>query len=181
MADQVQVDIFKKALSLVLPRAIPVDCDKAAQFEIGRVLVYAKKPKAFARRGAHVLEFARDDTGHPISLVDLLLREDRQQLDASKVNKSRRFYANQERQEWETLVADLGSVFEVSSNLRQLLDAHKLKADLDHPAVKKAIESGGVLPVISTVYQSDKVDIQSGQATGEGDEIRWKPGMCMVD
>ncbi len=184
-----QITAFKDAVSHVVPAAVAADVSTLAQdgYEIGRVLVYQEKPKAYISWRKSTIDFARDADGKPLELFDLLSQADRGRVSADKVRKTRRHFTSRCGEEFVyqidpeahssvKLGVDLGSVVEVSSNLYAQVNSVRPQADTAHPAVKTAVENGGVLMVVSTVYQSDRACIELGKIAEDGKAPQWTTG-----
>ena len=185
-----QIKAFKDAVALVLPTAIPIQVDKLSQFAIGSVLIYKEKPKTTISWRKYAFKFGRDDDGKVVKLYDLLSQEDSRRVSADRVRPVSNIYAKRTGEQWNyaideesddmmKLAVDLGTVYELSSNLYSLLDTTEVKVDLEHPVVKKAVENGGVMMVVSTVFQSERACIELGKMEGEDKPIQWSPGGFM--
>ncbi len=186
-----QVFAFNDAISHTVPTAIPADLDTTAELEVGRVLLYRKKPKANVSWCKQALDFARDEDGNPVSVFDLLSEQSKETALVERVRETKVAFTNRTNEEYvyrsttdvETtmkLSVDFGSVFEVSSNLYALVNSLELPVNANHPVVQQAEEKGGVVMVISKVYQSERASVQLGGADQEGGIAQWSPGLLYV-
>ncbi len=71
------------------------------------------------------------------------------------------------------LSLDFGCVFVASSNLYALVNSLSLSVEAGHPVIRRAQERGGVIMVVSKVYQSERASIQLGR---DPEEQSWTPG-----
>ena len=191
-----RVALFKKAVEDLLPAAIPVELDKLDEFSIGKVLVYAKKPRKLIPMRNHKLDF----TGWSL---ESLLAEDHHLaittaknylFDAGKSVSSGNIKVN--------LVADLnfslfgsinakggedkvleimtdfGKVTHITSDLANSVINNNLHLNVNHPIVQKAIDFNGVMFLVHTIYESAhfnmSVKLTKDDSESVGEEVKVK-------
>lgn len=194
-----QITAFKDAVTLVVPTAVAVDVSKLQDYEIGRVLVYQEKPKAYVPWRRTTVDFARDAEGKSVKIFDVLSQEDRKYVNEERLRIIRRYETSQCGEEFEyqidaddhstvRLGVDLGKVVTASSNLYAQINSARPRADTGHPAVRAAMENGGMVMVVSTVYESDRACVELGRTAEDGKAPEWttgesrkpplRPGLC---
>ena len=175
--------LFGRTIGFHLPSAIPTQLERIDEFSIGKVLIYTKKPKRFTPWRKHELSFtgwsmssllspsedqqlkiatassfmfdlAKGSSSATVQVnldAELNLREALVSLDAKlKVDDSKKL----------SIAADLGKVTHVSTDLLSSCSSRKLRVNTDHPIVQEAIEKGGAMFVITSMYTSERCNIQ---------------------
>ena len=180
--------LFSRAIGYHLPTAIPTKLERIDEFCIGKVLTYRKKPRKFMPWRQHELNF----TGY--SLTNLLeegqslkfttasnflfdVQSSKNTIDATMdldaelkaalLNLNISFETKDQKKY--TITADLGKITHIQTDLFPLLAQGTFKVNMKHPIVEKAVENGGTLFVISTVYESERCNINLSSATSSGD------------
>ena len=175
--------VFNRTIGFHLPSAIPTQLERIDEFEIGKVLVYTKKPKRFTPWRKQELSF----TGWSIS--SLLSPSEDQQLkiatassflfDLGKGSSSATVQVNLDTelnlhdalvsmdakfkvddQKKLSISADLGKVTHVSTDLLTSCSGSKLQVNTEHPIVQEAMDKGGVMFVITSMYTAERCNIQ---------------------
>ena len=175
--------LFDKTISFHLPSAIPTLLERIDEFAIGKVLIYSKKPKRFTPWRKHELSF----TGWSIS--SLLSPPEDQKLkiatassflfDLGKGSSSATVQVNldaevnlhealvsldaklkADEQKKLNITSDLGKVTHVSTDLLASCSAKKLHVNTEHPIVQEAMEKGGAMFVITSMYTAEHCNIQ---------------------
>lgn len=173
--------IFSAAVKKYLPSAIPAKLDKIDEYSIGKVLIHTKKPRKLIPMRKHGLDFtgwslqnllaekeeltittAKSylyDTGKSTSTKavnvggDLDLETALTKLAGADFN----FKAGETKNL--TIVTDFGKVTHISTDLIKSVVKEKVQVRPDHPVVKRAIENGGVMFVITEIFQAEHCNL----------------------
>lgn len=191
--------VFKKAVEDLLPTAIPVELDKLDEFSIGKVLVYAKKPRKLIPMRKQELEFtgwsiesllAEDqhlaittvnnylfDAGKSISSVNVKVDLDAD-LDFSFLGGSIEVKGGEDKVL--EMMTDFGKVTHITSDLVTSVISNSILLQVDHPIVQKAMDHGGVMFLVHTIYESEhfnmsvKLSKDVSESAGEEEKIKVK-------
>ena len=181
--------LFGRAISNLLPSAIPTQLERINEFAIGKVLIYKKKPRKFLSWRHHELNF----TGYslPSLLADQTLTiatSSNFLFDAGKGTSSATVKVNldaelslreslvkmearlkEDEMKNLTITTDVGKVSRISTNLLPDCTSRNLKVKMDHPIVKEAIDKGGTLFVITSLYEAEhcKVEVKIAKEEDE--------------
>ncbi len=170
--------IYKKAVKKIIPSAIPVDLEKIDEYSPGKILIYSKKPKKLIPMRKHDLDFTgvslqnvlaegqeltlttaksflfdtgKDKASSSVTVdvsADLELSATLSELSAGgKLN------FKLDRDKSVTVNTDFGRITHISTNLVNSMSEGSVMVKVDHPLVAKAIENGGVMFIITTIYQ----------------------------
>lgn len=175
--------IFEKAVKRILPSAIPANLEKIDEYAVGKVLIYSKAPRKLFPMRKHELDF----TGY--SLQSLLAEEEKLTIvtarsylfdtGKSTVSKtvkldvsgdfdleaalSKLASADFKFKAGETktirVSTDFGKVTHISTDLVNSVVSGQIQVKPDHPIVKKAIDNGGVMFVVSTIYEAEHCNV----------------------
>ena len=185
--------LFNRTVGFHLPYAIPVQLERIDEFSIGKVLIHTKKPKRFAPWRKHELSF----TGWSISSLLSSQPEDSPlkiatassfMFDLGKGSSSAAVNVNLDaelnlrdalvnlnaklkvdEQKTLTITSDFGKVTHVSTDLLTSCSSKKLNVDMEHPIVQEAMEKGGAMFVITSMYTAERCNIQV-KVSGSKDE-----------
>ena len=163
--------LFKKAVEGTVSSSIPIELEKADEYAVGKVLIYSKKPRKVIPMWKHELEF----TGHSLQS---LLAEGQQELvitttkyckDCSSTKVEVDIEADDKIMKFLPQVApvdaafsgkleiesDFGKITHMTTDLVNTITRKKIQVKTDHPIMKKAIEHGGAILVITTIYEAE--------------------------
>ncbi len=183
--------LFSRAVGYHLPTAIPITLDRIDEFSLGKVLLFRKRPHKFMPWRKHDLDF----TGHSlssllaegqnlqftstsnflfgvergVSTVDVHLELDAELKDAL-VNFDVRFQTSDQKAL--DITTDFGRITHVTTDLFPLMSGRKVRVNPTHPVVQEAIEKGGTLFIVSTIYEAERCCIQFSSATTADDSER---------
>lgn len=170
--------VFRKAVEDLIPSAIPVELDKVDEFAVGKVLLYAKKPRKLIPMRRHELEFtgwsiesllAEDqhltittarsylfDAGKGTSSAKVKVSMDAD-LDLSKLSSlvGGSIEIKGEEDKVLDVVTDFGKITHITSDLVTSVISNSVYLKVEHPIVQKAMAHGGVLFLIHTIYESE--------------------------
>jgi hypothetical protein len=173
--------LFARAVSTNLSTVIPTALEGIDQFAIGKVLTYQKKPRKLLPWRRHELNF----TGR--SITDLVAEGQLQELsfttssdflfDAGKGTDKisvefgldgelravlskldLKLHAMEEKNM--SISTDFGKITHVQTDLFEVLYAHRIKVNTDHPVIREARKNGNTLFVISTLYEAERCNIE---------------------
>ena len=183
-----RAEAFKLVAGRALPAAITAVVGEAVveRYEIGNIVYYAEKPTIVPWRRQEV-QFAQRNEGQPEKLRGIVTAESAKFLE--RLHTQSTLFASTGRRETNlefsstnylssgktaTLKADLGALYQVTSNLLGLFESFsgRFRADVAHPVVKKVLENGGHFFVVSTVYQAEKAQI----LVKDEEESQWREG-----
>ena len=172
--------VFKKAVEDLLPSAIPVKLKNLDDYTVGKVLVYSKKPlKPFALRKRELkftgctieslltdgqeitITTASNDlhiTGKSISsiVVKVNLEAD---LDLSLLFGGSLNFSGADKVL--DVVTEFGKISHITSNLIASVINKNLHLKVEHPTVQEAINNGGVMFLIHTIYESEHINLSA--------------------
>lgn len=186
--------LFNRTVGFHLPSAIPTHLERIDEFAIGKVLVYTKKPKRFTPWRKHELSF----TGWSIS--SLLSQPEDQKLkvatassflfDLGRGSSSATVQVNLDAdlnlhdalvsldaklkvgdQKKLNITTDLGKVTHVSTDLLNSFTGGKLRVNRDHPIVREALDKGGDMFVITSMYTAEHCNIQVSISGSEDETV----------
>lgn len=183
--------LFNRAVGYHLPTAIPTTLERIDEFSLGKVLLFHKRPHKFMPWRKHELDFTGYslssllaegqnlqfstasnflfDVEKGVSTVDVQLGLDAE-LKEALVKFDMRFQTSDQKKL--NITADFGRITHVSTDLFPMMSARKVKVNTEHPVVREAIEKGGALFIISTIYEAERCCIQFGSATKMDDSGR---------
>ncbi len=183
--------LFGRAVGYHLPTAIPTTLERIDEFCLGKVLLHHKRPHKFMPWRKHDLDFtgyslstllSEDehlkfatasnflfDVKKGVSTVDVQLGLDAE-LKEALVKFDMRFQSGDQKKL--NITADFGRITHVTTDLFPVLSARKIKVNRDHPIVQEAMEKGGALFIISTVYEAERCCIQFNSTTKADDSGR---------
>jgi hypothetical protein len=176
--------LFNRTVGFHLPSAIPTQLERIDEFGIGKVLIYSKKPKRFTPWRKHELSFtgwsissllstqAEDpplkiatassfmfDLGKGSSSATVQVNLDAElNLREALVNLDAKL--NVDEQKKLSITADFGKVTHVSTDLLTSCSSKKLQVNTDHPIVQEAMEKGGAMFVITSMYTAERCNVQ---------------------
>ena len=188
-------EVFGRAVKTILPSAIPTQLERIDEYAVGKVLVYSKKPrKLFPMRKQHL-----DFTGYSLQTLlakgekltistakSYLFDTDKSTLSKSihidvggdfdletalvklaSADADFKFKAGETKTL--TITTDFGKVTHISTDLVNSTVSGKIQVQPDHPIVKKAIENGGVMFVVTTIYEGEhcKVGVSASKSKTE--------------
>lgn len=180
--------VFVKTVHFYFPTVIPAHLECIDEFNVGKVLIFKNKPRLLMPWRAHHLQLtdypitkllATGDTFAPVSTGSLVFttgpatKTRDVQFDVEMGLKEALLKlgitADAKEDKKITISTDFGKVTHVTSNMFDLLSTAKHKVNLNHPVVREAMNNGGTLFVISTLYTSEKLmlQIQVSQRSGE--------------
>jgi len=163
--------LFEVAVKKAFPSAIPSKLDRIDEYSLGKVLTYPKKPRKLIPLRKQELELAGPSVHNLLtekegltvtavkahcfdtnedSSVEVDLRKDVQLEDSIKLDTT----VNLKGIETLHISTDFGKVTCVSSDLVSGVIAGKVKLRPDHPTVQTAIKNGGVIFVITNVFEA---------------------------
>ena len=189
--------LFNRTVGFHLPSAIPTHLERIDEFALGKVLIYTKKPKRFTPWRKHELSF----TGWSIS--SLLSQPEDQKLkiatassflfDLGKGSSSATVQVNVDadlnlhdalvsldaklkvgEQKKLNITSDLGKVTHVSTDLLNSFVGGKLRVNTDHPIVREAMDKGGAMFVITSMYTAEHCNIQVSISDSEDESVEAK-------
>ena len=189
-----QNEVFKKAVEDVLPYAIPVTLENCGDYKVGRVLVYSKKPLEPVAQlkftGCSIENLLADGqkititiasnnlhvTGKSVSSLMVKANLDAD-LDLSLLfGGSLDFSDGQDRDL--DVVTDFGKILQISSDLVAKVINNNLYLKVEHPTVQEAINNGGVIFFIHTIFESEHVKLSAklfnGTTEGAGEDVKAK-------
>ena len=176
--------LFNRTVGFHLPSAIPTQLERIDEFGIGKVLIYSKKPKRFTPWRKHELSFtgwsissllntqAEDpplkiatassfmfDLGKGSSSATVQVNLDAElNLREALVNLNAKL--NVDEQKKLNITADFGKVTHVSTDLLTSCSSKKLHVNTEHPIVQEAMEKGGAMFVITSMYTAERCNVQ---------------------
>lgn len=188
--------LLKKIIQKKVPSAIPAGLEKADEFSIGKVFIHSKKPRKvipmgrqdLAPAGTSLESLLAEDHHITISISKKLL------FDTDKDKKSgyaevdvtsddteieamlRKFPALEKalkkagKIKTLQLNADFGRVVQISSDLVQTVSRGSLQVQASHPVVKKAIENGGVMFIVSSLFEVQRCNVHVKVADKSADK-----------
>ena len=165
--------LFNRIVTDYLPSAIPTNLERRDEYAIGKVLIYASKPRKLLPWRKHDLKFtgwtfssllaagqtvkflttisplreARKGAIHFDVRLDYELREALFQLDKKTETKDDKNVC---------VTADMGKISYLCTDLFAALTSRPCKVNMEHPVVKEAVEKGGALFVIGSVYEAER-------------------------
>lgn len=173
--------VFRKAVEKFLPSAIPASLEKIDEYVPGKILVYSKKPRKLIPMRRHELDFtgysvesllaeneelrittARSflfDTGKSsLSTVvkvdggeDLGLENSLTKLVSTDL--SLKLKAGEEKTL--TITSDFGKITHITTDI--VNSGRKgIQLDPEHPVVKRAVDHGGVMFIVSAIYEAER-------------------------
>ena len=177
--------IYEKAVKRLLPTAIPTLLEKIDEYSIGKVLIYSKKPRKLIPTRKHHLDF----TGWSMQSLlaegeDLRVTTARSYLfDTGKDSVSKSFdvevggdidltgsaKVKVGDKGTLTVTSDFGKITHITADLVSSVLKKKFQVKADHPIVQKAIENGGVMFVINSIYEGEHCNV-SATVTKDVDE-----------
>ena len=176
--------LFKKIVGNILPTAIPVDLEKVDELTVGKVLIYSKKPRKLIPMRKHDLAFtgwslqslltdekfsfttARSylfDSGKNTSsasvTVDLDASVDMKSALLKLASLDTAFKFDVEEDKTLTVSSDFGKITHISTDVVTTILGGKHSVDINHPIVKKAIDYGGNMFVVTAVYEAERCNL----------------------
>ncbi len=178
--------IFGKAVKKYLPTAIPVSLEKIDEYKVGSILVYSKKPRKLIPMRKHELDFTGFslqsllvEGSKELSITTartFLFDTDKATVSKSvKVDVSTDFDLENSilklfsaktdldlkggRSKTLTITTDFGNLTHIATDLVTTIINGKLRVNTEHPVVKKAVENGGVMFVITDIYEAERCDV----------------------
>ena len=165
--------LFNRIVTNYIPSAIPTNLERIDEHALGKVLIYASKPRKLMPWRKHTLKFtgwtftsllaaeqtvefvtsirplreARKGAIHFDVRLDYEIREALFQLDKKAETKDDKNVC---------VTADMGKISYLSSDLFSSLSARTCKVNMEHPVVKEAVEKGGALFVITSIYEAER-------------------------
>ena len=165
--------LFNRMVTDYLPSAIPSNLERIDEYALGKVLIYGSKPRKLMPWRKHDLKFtgwtlssllaaeqtveflttisplreARKGAIHFDVRLDYEVREALFQLDKKTETKDEKNVC---------VTADMGKISYLRSDLFAALTSRACKVNLEHPVVKEAVEKGGALFVITSVYEAER-------------------------
>lgn len=178
-------ELLTKAVKGYLPEAIPTVLGRIDEYTVGKVLIYSKKPKKFFTR-----KYELDFTGWSLQSLlagneELSVTTATNNLfSTGKETESKSFNVNRGTDlnvsdalklasanadtklnagETATLevTTDFGKISHVSSDLVNSVMTRKLRLQPDHTIVRTAVENGGIMYVISNIYESEHCNVSA--------------------
>ena len=160
----------------ILHDVIPISLDEAVDLKMGDVLMYERTPSKWKPWRKHRLVYSGVNindvltSSAKINTEEVVLYDDATfsrgvndsvGLDADVKTALVAFGVNFDIGEQKTLKAEFGQVKRIVWNLRDEVFKGTFKGmlNMDHPIVKDAKRHGGVLFVVSHLYQSAKVQV----------------------
>ena len=188
--------VFEKAVKKYLPTAIPASLEKIDEYSVGKVLVYSKKPRKLIPMRKHELDF----TGFALQSLlsgnqELKISTARTYLfdtDKSTISKGVKvdlegdvdlenaltkllsakidFKLKGVETKKLTVTTDFGKITHVSTDLVTSIVKGTLHADPQNAIVKKAVDHGGVMFIITDIYEAErcKVSVKLSEDVSEG-------------
>lgn len=178
-------EVFGKAIKRVLPSAIPTHLERIDEYAVGKVLVYSKSPRKLFPMRKQELDF----TGYSMQSLlakeeKLTITTARSYLfDTEKSTFSKsvkidvggdfdlesalsklasadaKFNFKAGESKTLTITTDFGKVTHISTDLINSVVSGKIQVKPDHPIVKRAIHNGGVMFVISSIYEGERCKV----------------------
>ena len=179
--------LFDRIVTNYLPSAIPTNLERIDEHALGKVLIYGSKPRKLMPWRKHTLKFtgwtftsllaaeqtvdfvtsvrpfreARKGAIHFDVHLDYEVREALFQLDKKTEMKDENV----------CVTADMGKISQLSSDLFAALSARTCKVNMEHPVVKEAVEKGGALFVITSIYEAERSVIHVSKQYYEPSEM----------
>lgn len=177
--------VFANAVKKFLPSAIPTHLEKIDEYAIGKVLIYSKKPRRFFPTRKHELDFTgwsmqsllaekevlnvttarsyvfdtgKDEDSKSFSLDvggDLDVANALAKLASASVD----FKFDAGEKATLNVNTDFGKITHVSTDLVTSAIKRKIQVQPDHPIIKKAVEHGGVMFVITNIYEGERCNV----------------------
>lgn len=188
--------VLEKAVKAILPSAIPTNLEKIDQYAVGKVLVYSKKPRKLLPTRKHHLDFTGWSLQHLLAegesidivtarsyLFDTGTEKASKTLDvkvgadldissaiASLAHAAPSLKFNAGDHSTLSITSDFGKVTHVSTDLISSVLKKQFRLNLEHPIVKTAVEHGGTMFVINSIYEGDHCTVKAtlGKDIAEG-------------
>lgn len=184
---------FENIVGTLFPESIPVSLERIDEFATGMVLVYTKRPRKLIPTRKHELDF----TGCSLRS---LLAEDQPEItvahaksylfDTGKISSSTSLKAGTEssaqflakltgkftEEKEVNITGEFGKIFHKYTDVVNSCTAGNVKVNTNHSVVKRAIENGRSLFVITSIYEGERCNIsieaaaEEESAFEEGDE-----------
>ena len=179
--------VFGKAVKRILPSAIPAHLEKIDEYEVGKVLIYSKKPKKLIPMRKHELDFtgwhlrslvaegeekpsivtARSflfdtgaDTATNTSDVEVGGDGSLEAALAKLASLGGDFDFKIGDDHSVQITTDFGKVTHISTDLVNKSINKKVQLQVEHPVVQRAIKNGGAMFVICNVYESERCNVK---------------------
>ena len=183
-------EVFQLAAERALPAAITAKEEGSEQYVLGTIVYHSARPTIVSWRKQNV-QFAQSEGGNGATLASILTPDGAKPL--SQLRSQSTLFANTGKRETTreftvtnyprtgklaVIKAEFGAIYQTASNIFGILDSTSgnLRADGNNPIVKQILENGGHFYVLSTVYESEKVDISVREET-QGEEVfQWRKG-----
>ena len=177
--------VFSRAVQSYLPTAIPTNLEKIDEYSVGKILVYSKRPRKLIPMRKHKLDFTgfslesllSDGEALEINTGRTFLFDTEKSTSKKQVNVdlegdldldslltklfSSKLGTKASAGELKSvnITTDFGKLTHVASDLVTTIAKGKLRVNTDHAVVQKAVKNGGVMFVITDIYEAEKCDI----------------------
>ena len=195
--------VFGKAVKRFLPSAIPTHLEKIDEYAVGKVLVYSKRPRRLIPMRKHELDFTGWSMQSLLAENEVLTITTAKSylFDTGKDVDSKSFSVNVggdldianaltklasasagfkfDAGEKATLkvTTDFGKITHISTDLVNSAISREIHVKPDHPIVKKAVENGGVMFIISNIYEGERCNVSATISKGEKESISGGAGV----
>lgn len=179
--------VFGKAVKSFLPSAIPTHLEKIDEYAVGKVLIYSKRPRRLIPMRKHELDFtgwslqsllaenevltvttARSylfDTGKDVASksfnIDIGGDLDLAKALTELVSGSGDVKFDAGEKATLKVTTDFGKITHISTDLVNSAISKEIHVQPNHPIVKKAVENGGVMFIISNIYEGERCNVQA--------------------
>lgn len=191
--------VFGKAVKRILPSAIPTHLEKIDEYEVGKVLIYSKKPRKLIPMRKHELDFTgwhmrslvAEGEEHPSIVtarsfvfdtgVDTATHTTDVEVGGdvsidvalaklASLGGDFDFKAGEDHSV--QITNDFGKITHISTDLVSRSINTKVQLQVDHPIVKRAIENGGVMFVICNVYEGERCNVKVTVSKNKNESVK---------
>lgn len=189
--------VFGKAVKRFLPSAIPTHLEKIDEYAVGKVLVYSKRPRRLIPMRKHELDFTGwslqsllaekevltittaksylfdtgKDTDSKSFSVDVGGDLDIASALAKLATASADFKFNAGEKATLKVTSDFGKITHISTDLVNSAISRDIHMNPDHPIVKRAVENGGVMFIISNIYEGERCNVSATISKDEKESV----------
>jgi hypothetical protein len=179
--------VFGKAVKRFLPSAIPTHLEKIDEYAVGKVLVYSKRPRRLIPMRKHHLDFtgwslqgllaenevltvttAKSylfDTGKEVASKSFKVDVGGDVDVANSLTKLASASGDLKFSSGDkatlTVTSDFGKITHVSTDLVNSAINKEIHVKPDHPVVQRAVKNGGMMFVISNIYEGERCNVSA--------------------